>query len=1251
MKNFQKEKTIFEEKTQNSKILTPILARGLKNNMIEYTEDHTIIFISSTVIVEFNIENEKEKIISNESNREITAITRNKKQFSLSGINETNVLIIAERDETISRISILSLKNFKALQSISIPQNLFEFEIFSIVASKDSNHFACLASNTQNRIILMFFSFERFLNFVEIQKEKNPNSNSKNKSSSLSFNCSFRPKNISNLVNISVCGDGELNLFKFSDSGFKKTRILQSVPKLGKKEKEGKTKETGRTDGFSSSSSFSFGKPISHSWWDENRIIVGTETGNLVCVDLELINKPNYLKSQTKSKLGIDLIYHIDAIQENLITKKTKIQQIICHGNGLILVINGGFIQMLSKKMVDEKKRRDILSKEKEEVLSEQLKFVKQIRVKKPCYVDEFGTKIEKYFGEIENRKTSKINIKRIVESPKEGQMVLVVEEKTQNNEQNSLVFVRWTNFDLRVVEREEKSIPNFHCKKIVGVDCCLQRPVFITVSNDKTVKIWNYEDGKLVMTKEFAENPFSVSFHPSGLMALVGFSDKLRLFGIHLADMRIYKEFLIRKCEICSFSEGGQFFAAGNFNEVKIFSTWDHSQIACLKGHTSKITDIRWGARDLKIITCGSDGAIYVFDWMNAEQNREVENVVKISSYYCVEFAKKCGRIFAGGSPSVLREIDVRNGSIIKEMETEEVITDLVVSELNGLLFAGTERGRIKIFKMQNRETKEIKQKSNNSENEQQEYTYSDVQCLEEIGDLNIHHGSISQFALTPQEDKLISVSEDGSIFIFSIKNLANSTMREKEKDNQIVRNEILVSTRDLEEMEMEKNGLVMKIEDQRNETEHLLNLEKLRWRDERRKMKEENRKELEKKDLRHKKLKQAFEESKTKNKKEMEEMMQKNEQKQEVLLTRLNQSIQQEKKRIEELEKEKKEMEISHANQVKEMEKERKVGQNGMEEQLKKNEEIYRKKVQQLKDEQEEMKKQHEKMVKILEEDADEEIQHKLEKQKVLLENEREEKIVLKGDLGILKKKLQTAQHDVEMHVLSAKKMNQEKERLLNTLELLNKQCDVQKKEIEERNKTISDKNQRIEEMKQSIHELEKNSFVLDYKSKELKKQIEPKKAEIDQKNEIISNLEKEISTFEKLVENQKIGISDSELKIKSLNQEVNRKKEQIWVLKKKVENLIFDLKQTTEFIQNPSKLKKEMKEIYKKYLTESNEEINRNSKKELNQKENRNEEKINSLIKIIENLKKRIEENEKKFKKEKTKLIKENLDLIKK
>ncbi|CAF1649874.1 unnamed protein product, partial [Didymodactylos carnosus] len=128
-----------------------------------------------------------------------------------------------------------------------------------------------------------------------------------------------------------------------------------------------------------------------------------------------------------------------------------------------------------------------------------------------------------------------------------------------------------------------------YHHAQVTGVDVCVRKQLIATCGIDKSVRIWNYETGTLEVGKEFQEEAYTVSLHPSGLFVLVGFSDKLKLFTILIDDLRPFKEFPIRGCRDALFSNGGHVFAAVHGNVIQIYSTVTFENITNLKGHNGK--------------------------------------------------------------------------------------------------------------------------------------------------------------------------------------------------------------------------------------------------------------------------------------------------------------------------------------------------------------------------------------------------------------------------------------------------------------------------------------------------------------------------------------------------------------------------------------------------------------------------------------------------------------------------------------
>ena len=112
------------------------------------------------------------------------------------------------------------------------------------------------------------------------------------------------------------------------------------------------------------------------------------------------------------------------------------------------------------------------------------------------------------------------------------------------------------------------------HSGCISGLDTCVRKPLIATCGLDRSVKVWNYLDSSVDLRKTFAEEAYSIAFHPSGLHILVGFSDKLRLLNLLMDDIRVFKEFPIKACKDAIFAHGGHVFAAIDSQSIKVYNT-----------------------------------------------------------------------------------------------------------------------------------------------------------------------------------------------------------------------------------------------------------------------------------------------------------------------------------------------------------------------------------------------------------------------------------------------------------------------------------------------------------------------------------------------------------------------------------------------------------------------------------------------------------------------------------------------------
>ena len=184
--------------------------------------------------------------------------------------------------------------------------------------------------------------------------------------------------------------------------------------------------------------------------------------------------------------------------------------------------------------------------------------------------------------------------VRSITLSPSEETLVCAMEN-------NQMYLVDLADCDILKEEEmvfELLSNP-FHSKAVTGIDACVKKPLVATCSADKTVRVWNYLDMSLELEKTFVEEAFSVSFHPSGLHVLVGFADKLRLCNLLVNDVSAYKEFAVKACRECRFSNGGQLFAAVNGSVVQVYDAYTAENVGNFRGHGERVKSVFWSGDD----------------------------------------------------------------------------------------------------------------------------------------------------------------------------------------------------------------------------------------------------------------------------------------------------------------------------------------------------------------------------------------------------------------------------------------------------------------------------------------------------------------------------------------------------------------------------------------------------------------------------------------------------------------------------
>jgi cilia- and flagella-associated protein 57 len=134
----------------------------------------------------------------------------------------------------------------------------------------------------------------------------------------------------------------------------------------------------------------------------------------------------------------------------------------------------------------------------------------------------------------------------------------------------------------------------------------------------------------------------------------------------------------------------------------------------------------------------------------------------------------------------------------------------------------------------------------------------------------------------------------------------------------------------------------------------------------------------------------------------------------------------------------------------------------------------------------------KEHDELRHMVEEDADMEIVDVRARYETALFDLKETNMRVKGENGLIKKKIGNFLKDIDDHKAQVIKYQADLAQQTALNKAQEKEIESWKKELKEREENLQDKEKRIHELKKKNQELEKFKFVLDFKIKELRKQV---------------------------------------------------------------------------------------------------------------------------------------------------------------
>ncbi|XP_019854181.1 PREDICTED: cilia- and flagella-associated protein 57 [Amphimedon queenslandica] len=762
----------------------------------------------------------------------------------------------------------------------------------------------------------------------------------------------------------------------------------------------------------------------------------------------------------------------------------------------------------------------------------------------------------------------------------------------------------------------------SFHHGAITGLDVSLRKPVIATCSMDKSVRIWNYETNTLDVAKEFQEEAYSVAIHPSGLFLLVGFSEKLRLMNVLIDDIRPFKEIMIRGCRECSFSNGGHLFAAANANLIQVYGTFSFENTANLKGHSGKVRGIIWSNDDSRLISCSMDGSVY--EWNVLSSKREKECVLKNCAYTSVSMSPDLKSVYAVGSDRTLKEINLNEATVVRQMSSgDAVLTQVVLSHSGKMLFVGTTNGTIQSVKFP----------------------------LVEPGEWHehqAHSAPVARMCISYDDQFLISVGEDGTIFSFRIID-KEGRMLKRERDSNYAE-EILITRSDLEEKNTTMSELRTRVEELKMENEYQLRLKDMNYNEKIKDLTDKFIQEIEALKAKNENLKTDKERLESRYEEEIHQQLESHSREVQERETTTNTKLMGEYEKYQELQARSQRLQEDYERQLQEMEDAREKALQELTEHYERK--LHEKGIMLDKgaDDLRKQQREAEEIQRQMEEDTDQEILALKNHYERQLHEQCDENLKLRGDTGILKKKVDSLQGEINELKGSINQLKQEVKKREGIINSLRNDIEGMKKEIQERDDTINDKEKRIYDLKKKNQELEKFKFVLDYKIKELRKQMEPRENEIRSKKEQISKMEIELSDYSRYNKELLREREQQKLKLEATTKEMMKERRQVHDLKVEIENFKCSLHGTTRHIQEPKVLKEEIKDLYKRYLKnydESATHVDVTGEKDLHKEYARQRE---HMERTVASLRKKLTKDSEIHRSDTVRVMQENVSLLK-
>lgn len=302
----------------------------------------------------------------------------------------------------------------------------------------------------------------------------------------------------------------------------------------------------------------------------------------------------------------------------------------------------------------------------------------------------------------------------------------------------------------------------------VTGVSCCIKKPFCITSGADKQIILFNYATRQVMFRVETSQHILDLCMQPSGNNCIVAFKFKVSVYKILFDNLACERELDLKGCHKVTFAEGGHLFACATPGGIQIFSKANYKQLILLRGHRDTINTVRFVCSDSFLLSCGLDGAIYIWDILSGVKKFEyIKKNLPISSVCVSKSLQTSNETFSDTFQKLAKEYVLICVTVSGAIKIFDIGSGVVSYETSvyGYISAATvlERERVLIYASQ----MEYSDGENDSANLSTLNVFS-LETNKPMFEIPCSAGQVNGLIANSKESLLLAVSSDGLLAVY---------------------------------------------------------------------------------------------------------------------------------------------------------------------------------------------------------------------------------------------------------------------------------------------------------------------------------------------------------------------------------------------------------------------------------------------------------------------------------------------------